>query len=142
MPGWTDTTETEILNHYFRTATASKPTNEYIALWIGDPTDPASGGAEVTTTGTAYARQAVSVADASWSAPADDGSGSQFIQNTNAIVYADATANYGTVTHFAVMSASTGGTMRASGALTTPRTINNGDLAPTFAAGALVIKQS
>ena len=139
MPGKSDALETEILNHYFRTATASKPTNEFIALFTADPTD-AGSGAEVT--GTGYARVQVAVADAQWGAPADDGSGNMQITNTNAVTFPTPGGNWtGPITYFGVMSALTGGTLRYSGALATPRTVNNGDTAPSFAAGQLTIKE-
>ena len=139
MPGKSDVLETEILNHYFRTATASKPTNEYIALFTADPTD-AGSGAEVT--GGGYARVAVAVADAQWGAPADDGSGNQQILNTNAVTFPTPSGNWtGPITHFGVMTALTAGSLRYSGVLTTARTVNNGDVAPSFAASALVIKE-
>jgi hypothetical protein len=138
MPGFSDVTEAEILNHYFRTATATKPTNEFIALFTADPTD-AGTGAEVT--GTAYARVQVAVADAQWSAPADDGSGSQQVTNVNAVTFPTPGSNWtGPITYFGVMSALTGGVLRMSGALGTSRTVVNGDVAPSFAAGTLVIK--
>jgi len=139
MPGKSDVLEAEILNHYFRTATAAKPSNEYIALFTADPTD-AGSGAEVT--GGGYARVAVAVADAQWSAPADDGSGNMQITNTNAVTFPTPSGNWtGPISHFGVMSASTAGSLRYSGALGTPRTVNNGDQAPSFAAGALVVKE-
>lgn len=140
MPGKSDAMESEVLNIYYRTAAFSKPANQYVALFTADPTD-AGSGAEVT--GLGYARVAVAVADAQWSAPADDGSGSQQISNVNAITFPSPTGNWtGPITHFGIMSAASGGTLRHSGALTTPRTVNNGDVAPSFAAGQLVIKES
>jgi len=47
------------------------------------------------------------------------------------------TAAWGTVTHFGVFDAATAGNALYYGDLTTARTINSGDSAPTFAIGAL-----
>ncbi len=130
--------ETGILNHVFRTATLAKLTNVHVSLHTADPTD-AGTGAEVT--GGAYARVAVGVADANWNAPGDDGAGNQQISNVNAITFPAPTANWGTVTHLGIWDAATAGNLLYRGALTTSRTINNGDGAPSFAAGTLVVKE-
>ena len=131
-----DVLETAMLNHEYRTATRAKPANKWIALFTADPLD-AGSGAEVT--GTGYARVQVAVADASWSAPADS-SGNMVITNAIAITFPTPGGNWsGPITHWASMDANTGGNVMHRGALTTPRTVNNGDQAPTFAIGALTI---
>lgn len=131
--------ETQFLNHTYRTNTFTKPTNQWVALFTADPAEDGSG-AEVT--GGGYARVQVACADASWSAPADDGSGNMQITNAAAVTFPTPSGNWtGPITHFAMMSASTGGVVRHKGALGTPRTVNNGDTAPTFAIGDLVIKE-
>lgn len=103
----------------------------YVALFTATPSD-SGGGTEVT--GGSYAR---AVSTTSWPAAA---SGS--CANDVAIAFPTATANWGTVTQFAIMDASTAGNMLYWGDLTTSRTINNGDPTPTFAIGALVITES
>jgi hypothetical protein len=140
MPGKSDFLENQVLNSTLRaTAWPAWTTgSHYVALWVGDPTDAGSGGAEVS--GGAYARVPVARASGSWAAPADS-SGSQLTSNVAAVTFPAPTANWGTVTHFAVMDAITGGNMLYSGALAASRTINNGDGAPSFAAGALTISE-
>jgi hypothetical protein len=96
-------------------------------LFTAAPTD-AGGGTEVT--GGSYAR--VSTAPADWTAAA-----SGALENSAVITFPAPTANWGTVVAFAIMDASTSGNMLYWGDLTTARTINNGDGAPSFAAGAL-----
>ena len=129
--------ESDILNHQYRTATWSKPGSVWVALFTANPTD-AGSGAEVT--GGAYARVEVPCLDANWNAPTDDGSGNQIVTNAAAITFPTPSGNWtGPITHFATMSASTGGTVRHYGALATSRTVNNGDVAPSFAAGALTL---
>lgn len=86
--------------------------------------------------GGAYARVAVAPADANWSAP--DATGG-LTDNVAAIAFPTPTANWGQVTHFAIFDRPTGGNQLIWGALTTPKTINNGDPAPSFPIGALDI---
>jgi len=138
MAGKTNYLEDLIINCVLRGSTFPSWTtgNHYAALWIGDPTDTGSGGAEVT--GGSYARVAIARASGSWDAPTDV-SGSQSTQNTAAITFPAPTANWGTVTHLQIMDASTAGNALYNAALGTSRTINNGDGAPSFAIGALDI---
>jgi len=105
----------------------------HISLHTADPLDAASG-AEVT--GGSYARVATAPLDANWTAvSATDGN----TDNAAAITFPTPTANWGVVTHFAVWDRATTGNMMVHGALTTAKTINNGDPAPSFAIGALDI---
>jgi hypothetical protein len=105
----------------------------YIALHTADPTD-AGTGAEVT--GGAYARVQVDPSDANWSAP--DATGG-LTANVSDIVFPAPTANWGSITHTSTWDRQTGGNMGYYGALTTPKTVNNGDPAPRFPAGSLSI---
>lgn len=135
-----NTEETLILNHEYRTATYSKPTNRYVALLTAAPSGEGDTVAEVDYTG--YARVAVSCADASWAAPADDGSGNMEITNAAAITFPDATGDASApATHWATMTASSGGSVVDYGTITTSRTILNGDTAISFAIGELSIKR-
>lgn len=130
-----DYAEQALLNHLFRTTKLTGPTNVWVGLNTADPTD-AGGGAEVT--GGSYARVQVAATNASWDAPTVSGAGYQ-TANTGAVTFPSPTANWGTVTHFGVWDASTAGNLIGSGALTTSRNIQNGDNAPSFAAGALTV---
>lgn len=100
--------ESAILNHIYRTATLSKPANLWIALHTADPTE-AGATAEVSGSGTAYARRPITLLDAGWDAPADDGEGRQFITNIGDIVWAEATggSGFGVVTHFSIKDSAT-----------------------------------
>lgn len=121
-----------IIQFYFRTGTPTKPTN----LYIGLHTSTCTSVTEVS--GGSYARVAVSAADASWAAPSTAGGGRQ-TSNVSTITYPSPTANWGTVQSYGVYDASTAGNMLICDLLTTNRTINNGDGAPSFAAGALTV---
>lgn len=131
--------EDAILNHVLRgVAFPTLAGSVYVALHTADPTD-AGTGTEVT--GGSYARVAVSRGTGSWAAPSDN-SGSQRTSNSAAITFAAPTANWGTITHVAIWDASTSGNLLYRQALTTNRTVNNGDQAPSFAIGALTVSES
>jgi hypothetical protein len=123
-------------------AAGTGPTNTYIALLTAAPSD-AGGGTEVT--GGSYARVTYASTLANWAGTqgagttvASSGTGGQ-TSNNNAITFPAPTANWGTVTHFAMYDASSGGNLLFWAALTASKTINNGDAAPSFAAAALTI---
>lgn len=118
--------EDEILDHIFGKGSYTPPTI-YVALSTADPLDDGSGMSEPS--GGSYARKSTSAAD--WNT-----SSSGAIDNANDITFAQATASWGTITHFALMDALSGGNLLAHGSLTTPKAIGNGDTAK-FAAGDL-----
>lgn len=130
--------EVQIGNLLLRTQTAWKPGAIAFSLHTADPTDVTATAAanEVANSG-AYARVAVTQADANWNAPTTNG---QF-SNVNAITFPSPTGNWGVVTHFGVWDSATygAGNLLFYGALTVSKTINNGDAAPSFAASALVL---
>jgi hypothetical protein len=105
----------------------------YVALFTAAPSD-AGGGTEVS--GGSYARVAVAPADANWTAPDNVGG---HTDNVAAVTFPTPTANWGTVTHFAIFDRLTGGNLLLHGILAAPKTVNNGDPAPSFAIGALDI---
>ena len=78
----TDYAENKVLDHILGTASFTMPT-VHLALWIGNPTDAGSGGAEVS--GASYARQA-----ASFSASSGGGS-----TNSALLTFPTATTDWG-----------------------------------------------
>lgn len=118
----------------------SWPATVHVALFTGTPTD-STGGTEVT--GGSYARVAVTSSLANWAGTQSAGSTTASTGNTgttsnnNAITFPAPTANWGSISGFALMDAASGGNMLIYGALNTPKTVNSGDAAPQFAAGAL-----
>lgn len=133
MSAMSDYLEVELRRHLFRTGSFTKPSVLAVGLFTAAPTD-AGGGTEVS--GGSYARVSVNPADANWSAP--DATGG-VTANVSAVTFPAPTANWGTVTHFAIFDATTAGNMLVYGALTASRVINNGDAAPSFAPGALTV---
>lgn len=135
MAGKSNYLEALLLNLAFRTQVATKPAGIYVALMTAAPTD-AGGGTEVT--GGDYARVAVAQLDANWNAPAGT---PRAITNVNAITFPAPTANWGVATHFAIYDAATAGNLLYWAALSVAKTINNGDAAPSFAAGQLSVSE-
>lgn len=133
MSKMSDYLEVQLRAHIFRTASFTKPTVLAVSLHTADPTD-AGSGAEVS--GGSYARVNVPPLDANWSAP--DATGG-LTANLGIITFPTPSANWGVVTHFGIWDATSAGNLICYGTLTTPKTINNGDPAPTFPAAALAI---
>lgn len=138
----TDYAENKLVDHIFRGQTFTAPATLYISLHTASCSD-SSGGTEVT--GGSYARVAVTSSLANWagtqsagSTSASSGTGGQ-TSNNAAITFPAPTANWGSVTHFGIYDASTSGNMIICQSLTTSKTINNGDAAPSFAIGALTV---
>ena len=113
---FSDTFETHVLNYVFTATSVTRPTAWYLALFTSNPADDASG-TEVSTSGTAYARQS-----AAFTVSGDTAS------NSAAIEFPTATASFGTVSHVAVFDASTGGNLIAYAALTSSKAIDTGDV--------------
>lgn len=110
----------------------------YVSLHTANPAEDASG---TEVSGGSYARVAVSRGTGSWDAPANNG-GAQQTANTSAVTFPNPTGNWGTVSHFGVWDASTSGNLLIYGPIGTTRIIQNGDQAPTFAAGALTYSEA
>jgi len=118
--------ENKILDHIFGKGNYTPPTI-YVGLSTADPEDDASGLAEPV--GNGYARAATFASD--WNA-----SSAGTIDNSNEIIFPEATGSWGTITHFALFDAATAGNMLAHGALSQSRAVVSGDKA-RFATGDL-----
>jgi len=128
MGSFSDYWENEILDHLFGKGAYTPPTI-YVGLSTADPGDDGSGLSEPA--GNGYARAATSAGD--WGA-ASGGS----LDNAGAIQFAEATAAWGTVTHFALFDAASGGHLLIHGALTQSKAVGGGD-AVRFAAGDITV---
>jgi len=143
MAGLSDYLENK-LNDWQRGQTfPAAPTNTYAALFTVAPSD-AGGGTEVT--GGSYARVAIPGALTSWAGTQGAGTTtastgtSGTTSNNNPITFPAPTAAWGTVVGTALFDAVTGGNMIVYNTLVTNRVINNGDSAPSFAAGTFSIQ--
>jgi len=119
MGSFSDFWENEILDHVFKTGAYTAPTNIYIALCKTTVQDDDTGSTlpgEVS--GGSYARKICNTWDAS--------SGGA-TENTQVESFTTASADWGSVTHFALCDHSTGGNMLAHGALGTAKNVESGD---------------
>jgi len=139
-----DYSENKIADHVFRGTALSEtvPASYYVALFTTSCTD-AAVGTEVT--GGSYARVAIARSQAAWNGTHGNATGASSgtggtISNAGTLTFPVPTANWGSVTAFGVLDASTAGNPIVCTDLTTPKTINNGDAAPAFAIGALTIQ--
>jgi hypothetical protein len=117
MADYTDAAEQLSLDWLWTNAAVTRPTAWYVGLFTTTPTaDDGTGGTECSNAG--YARQSVTLVR----------TGS--VMNPNAVVtFGPATENWTQVVGFGFWSALTSGTLYAFKALTTPRTLSNGDSA-------------
>ena len=134
--------ENKLTDHLFRGVPYTAPATLEFALFTAAPTDT-GGGTEVS--GGSYARVPLvanatnfAATNAAGSTAATSSGTSGTTSNNVLITFPAPTANWGVATHMAICDAHTGGNMLHWGALATPKTINNGDAAPSFAAGAFV----
>lgn len=128
MGSFSDYWENEILDHLFSKGSYTPPTI-YLALSTADPGDDGAGLSEPS--GNGYARAATAASD--WNA-ASGGA----LDNADVIEFPEATGAWGTVTHFALLDAASGGHLLAHGTLSQSKTIASGDTA-RFVAGDLEI---
>jgi hypothetical protein len=141
MSAMSDYLENKLVDHLFRAQTLSAPATLHIGLLTSAPSD-SGGGTEVS--GNNYARVAVTSSLANWagtqsaaSTTASSGSGGQ-TSNNAAITFPTPSGNWGTVSHFGIFDAASGGNLLFHGALTIAKTINQSDTV-SFPAASLTI---
>jgi len=115
MSAMSDYLENEILDHILGTGAYTMPTTVYVGLSTGSFNDDNSG---TELSGSGYARQAIAFNAAS-SGTAD---------NSGAVDFPAATGSWGTVSHFGLFDASTGGNLLIHGALTASKAVDTGDI--------------
>ena len=109
--------ENAIINATLRNTTYTSVATVYVSLWTSDPTD-AGSGTEVSTSGTSYARTAVT-----FGAPSNGAS-----LNSADVTFPTATASWGTVGWIGINDAATSGNLLYHTALDTAKAIDSGDI--------------
>jgi len=127
MGSFSDYLENELLDHIFLTGDYVSETNLYIALCTSTPLDANTTAPAGELSGGGYLR----IKCNTWDLAAAGAT-----ENTQTVTFPQATADLGTVTHFAICNKTTVGAMLAWGALSSPRVISSGDTA-SFATGDL-----
>jgi hypothetical protein len=105
-----------LINHVLRNTPLTSPSTVYLALFTSDPT-PDGIGVEVS--GGGYARQPITFA-----APSGG-----VTSNAAQVSFPEATGNWGTVSHWGIFDAPTGGNLLFHGVFTTPKSYTIGDQA-------------
>ena len=115
MSALSDYAENELLDHLLGTGAYTMPTTVYVGLSTGSFNDDNSG---TELTGNNYSRQSISFGAAS----------SGTASNDAAVEFSAATGSWGSVSHFGLFDASSGGNLLIHGALTASKTIETGDI--------------
>ena len=124
MAGFSRYAQRELLDHVMKVGAYTPATHLYVALYNTGPTE---------CTGTGYERELCDTWDAATDADPS------VVDNTNIIDFGNGAADWGTLTHFAILDADSGGNLITDiTALTANKTVGAGDPV-TFAAGALDI---
>jgi hypothetical protein len=138
-----DYLENKLVDYLLRGQAYSAPASVYVTLATTSGSDAACG---TEVSGGSFARVEVTSSLSNWagtqsagSTTVSSGTGGT-TSNNAAITFPAPTANWGQVTEFCVFDAATDGNLLFRSALTTPKTINNGDAAPSFAIGALTFQ--
>lgn len=131
-----DYLEGQFIKYWFQNdgTAAAKPATVYVGLSTAACSD-SSVGTEVS--GGSYARVSVTNNSTNWPGPTTNNG---TVSNGTAITFPSPTANWGSITHWFISDASSGGNLLWCAALTTAKTVNNGDAAPSFGVGALSIQ--
>lgn len=128
MGSFSDYLENKLLDHVFGTGDYASPANLYVALLTSTPDDADTGSTlPGELSGGGYVRKGCNT----WDVAAAGAT-----ENSQTVTFAQATADLGTVTHFAICDKTTAGNVIGWGALSASRVISSGDTA-SFATGDL-----
>lgn len=121
----------KLQDHTLGLAAYTMPTTVYASLHTSDPTDTGSTTGEISTSGTGYARIAIT----SKMNVTDSVTG--ISSNNVSITFGPASTDWGTITHVAISDAATAGNMLLFGALTIVQTTPIGE-SVQYSAGQFV----
>jgi hypothetical protein len=120
--------ENKLLDYIFGKGNLTPPVI-YLGLLTAEPAEDGIGLAELS--GNGYQRVQTTASD--WNVSAGGS-----LDNLGDIFFPMATDNWGTITHFALLDAATGGNMLAYGTLSPAKVVGSGVIAK-FAAGDLAV---
>lgn len=127
MSGFSDYLEAALLEHIFKiSAGYAQPGNLYVALSTAEPLDDNSGLAEPA--GNGYLRTVMN----SWTRTGNE------VANSADVVFPEASGSWGTITHFAIMDASSGGNQLGYGSISPTQAVGSGNTL-VFKAGQLTV---
>lgn len=140
---FTDFAENKLIDTIFRGQASGIPASWYVGL---DTVACGETGSGTEVSGGSYARVAVASSLANWAGTQSAGSTvastgtNGTTSNNGSITFPSPTANWGVVSSVRIWDASTSGNAWLCFNLTAAKTINNGDAAPSFAAGSLTVQ--
>ena len=126
MSKFSDYLETQILNSTLKGGSFPTITTAYLAVFIGDPTDAASGGAEGSWTN--YTRQAMSFGTISGGA----------VNSSTQIQFPALVGSNVTISHIGIFDAATSGNMLYHTNLATSKTLPADDVLSFAVSGVTV----
>lgn len=121
MAGPINAVERALLDHIFTDPAYTPPATWYVGVSTSTPDE--DGASFTEPSGNGYARVAVTAADfsaASGGAPASK-------VNSEPILFPEASGSWGTVTHWGLFAASSGGTVQYIAELDESKAVGNGD---------------
>lgn len=149
MAAMSDYLENKLIDFVFRGQTYTPPTNTWIGLLTANTNlqDANTGSNVVEVSGGGYARVAYPSTLLNWSGT-QSSTANTVSSGTTGTTYnlspitfpSPVGADWGVIKAFGMFDAVSGGNMLFYGNLTTPKTVNNGDAAPTFSNQALSIQ--
>ena len=116
MSAASDYLENKVLDHVLGNTTYTPAATIYVGLWTADD-GLESGTVTSEVSGGSYARQSITFSAATGGSA----------DSSATVTFPAATANWGTITHVALMDASTAGNVLFHGSVTTSKTIESGD---------------
>lgn len=134
--------ENKLVDHLLRGTPYNAPTSLYVALYTS-PTTDAGAGNEITINSNGYIRAPYTASTTTWTNTQASGTGASegntgVTANVSVITFQSPTGSWGTVTHFGILDAASGGNLLFHGSLSIPQTVNSGNTV-SFSAGALQI---
>lgn len=118
MSSYSNYLEEKVLQHFFGGTQQPASTDLFVALYVSDPTE-SDTGTEVN--GANYARQKITFG------PVGTSGSKSLVSNTGVITFPQAGGSWGTITHFAVRDAETGGNLLVYAPLSVSKNIGSGD---------------
>ena len=114
--------ENALINHIFRGTAFSQPSDIYIGLirfYEADKVEAATSPQEVS--GGSYARTLQDISDSNWDAPSNGAT-----QNSSAVIFPTATADWGCVSGVIITDHASAGNILFHGSLTSMRDVQDG----------------
>lgn len=116
------------------------PSTLYLALFTTTPTLGGTGGVEVSTSGTGYARIELPRQSSTWTG--QTGGNDQLYTNANELVFPIPTGNWGNIVSLGIFDAASAGNLVMISTITTSKPVSLGDGAPRVLAGQLRIMRA